>query len=164
MLVEKALKKVAKILFGVSLVFFVTGCSTHRLYGRLERVSSGTSVHEILLTPTPGDWTESSGQRLVVSWLLPRSKFSIDQLTLHADIVFSKGQRDLIEVDSITRWNHWIYEHSNEKIDQRGPIVTYKIWITDKEEILQSFQHKLYREWIDPDVLQEEVLQEEVSF
>lgn len=157
MLIKNISKKWPKIFCGFLLVGALAGCNSSKLYGRLERLSPGISVHQILMTPQPVDWTEPNGQRLVVSWLLPHLKKEADELELHADIVFSKGQRDLVVVKDITRWNHWTYEHSNESISDRGSIVTYKIWITNRGQTIETFQHKLYREPIDPEALQDEV-------
>lgn len=150
------LKGLTKSFLIVSSLILLSSCSSIKLSGRLERMIPGNSVHKILGTPRPDQWKESEGQELIVSWNLLYSKVNSDPLKLHVDIVFTKGQREVIAVDSVHRWGHWTYEHDLEKIKKQGSIATYKIWITQGSRTVEEFRHKLYREWLDADALEEE--------
>jgi len=75
---------------------------------------------------------------------------------LHLDVIFSKGVREVVDVKPISRWGHWIFENPGHKIKERGHISTYKLWITDEEKEIKVFRHKLYREWLDLDSIEDE--------
>lgn len=145
----------SKCLGLVGALTLLSGCSSYRLYARVERMSPGSSVHQILDTPTPKGWKEPTGQRLVVSWVLPRASYSKDKLDLHLDVIFSKGCHEQLKVDSISRLGHWVFENSGAEIKERGHIATYKIWITDADKTIREFRHKLYQDWLDPDQIEE---------
>lgn len=148
----------------VSFAFLLLiGCGSPALYGRLERLNVNALASYPLGTPDPRKDKDWHGQRLVVSWVLaPNLKLDKRQCILQADLIFTNGKSEQVQIRIDRHLGHWQYELIGQEYEQKGGISAYQLTIINQGQKIRNFQHKLYKPLIDIDELHDAI--EEASF
>jgi hypothetical protein len=126
----------------------LTSCSLHRL-----SVQKQYLTHENLASYTVGtpDFrldNPSVGERLVISWSLPKCEKMYESLTFKLRVHFRNRVEDqqtrILEQPS----GYYVYNVRDEKFCQTGGILTYKVDLFRDGILLEEFRHPLWVELI----------------
>ena len=99
-------------------------------------------------TPDPRLNMPMIGQRLIISWMLPREYLSYENLYLEITIRF-RNREEIIEIFDITRAKGtYVFSLLNQDyIDKRG-ILTYKINLIGGGYVLKEWKHLIWSDLI----------------
>ncbi len=144
------------LLFLVPLIF--TSCADSYLSVYSDYLTEKSLASYYVDTPDPRMICPSIGQRLIVTWSLPKCYQKVPDLYLDVQIKF----RNLTEIRDfvpITRLNDtYVYEILNEDYRDTQGFLTYQVILMQDQQMLQQWRHSM---WTDLILLQAE---EEDSF
>lgn len=134
-------------LLGLLCIFGLTSCM-ERLSVHTEYLSYQNLASFHVGTPDPELCCPTVGQKLVISWSLPKFFCSYNQLTLKIKIRFCNNE----ETEVTVRLNHlqgtYIYSLLNDDFFEKGGILTYKVDLLGNDLILDTWNHQLWAERI----------------
>lgn len=97
-------------------------------------------------TPDPRRYCPASGQRLIVSWGVPKEYLCYENLRLEITIRF-RNREEVIETFQISKTRGtYVFTLLNDDYFSKRGILTYKIDLVGDGEILEEWRHKI---WVD---------------
>jgi hypothetical protein len=135
-----------KLLFLSFLTLF--GCSRQHLTIYTDYLSHKNLASYHVGTPDPLRNNPPIGQRLIISWSLPKKALTQEDLHLEAKIRF-RNREEINETFPICkRSGSYYYSLINEDFMEKGGIITYKVDLIGNGEILEEWRHQLWTELI----------------
>lgn len=149
---QKLLVHILRVLiFLIPLVFTSCAHSFLSVYSDYLTERSLASYH--VDTPDPLKICPSIGQRLIVTWSLPKCYQKIPHLYLDVQIKF-RNLTERREFVPITRLNDtYVYEILNEDYRDTQGFLTYLVILMQDQHVLQQWRHSM---WTDLILLQAE--------
>lgn len=103
-------------------------------------------------TPDPRQNCPSVGQRLIVSWSLPKYFLCYENLRLEITIRF-KNHEEVLEVIHLSKnRGTYVFTLLNEDYFSKEGILTYKVDLLGKDLVLEEWRHQI---WTDLILLQD---------
>lgn len=99
-------------------------------------------------TPDPRLNCPPVGQRLIISWLLPKDYANYSDLYLHLQIRFYDQQQEERWIPIHKRKGDYVFCLINEAYLTRGGIATYQVELKSGEICLDQWTHVLWADWI----------------
>lgn len=138
--------KITRILF-LLVIVLQTSC--------IPRLSVQTQIldHEQLAsyavdTPDLRLYYPRAGQRLFISWFLPKEVLTYGSLQLHLRVIFRDYTEDEVLIPIQKRHSYYLYQILSKKYCETGGILAYKVEIIGNGCILEEWRHPLWIELI----------------
>ncbi|MCB1112256.1 MAG: hypothetical protein H7A37_00240 [Chlamydiales bacterium] len=135
------------VLFLASLVLLLlsTGCCCHHVRGNLEYLSIETLASYHVCTPDPLRHCPPIGQRLVVTWGIPKPYFSrYCDLHINLSIIYRNHQTAEVQIPVDKRTSYYVYDIVNEAFCETGGILTFKLELVGDGCLLDEWKHQLW--------------------
>jgi hypothetical protein len=138
-----------KKIFILLILFACTGCSTNTnlsvqtLYFTRETLASYYTE-----TPDPMLINPPVGQKLIVSWNVPRSYLNYADLHVNVRIRLRNKQEVELNIPVEKRCSYYEYVVANELFFETQGILTYKVDLIGGGLILEEWKHQLWHELI----------------
>jgi hypothetical protein len=126
----------------------LTGCACQPLAIRTEYLNREHLASYYVHTPDPQLDTPPIGQRLIVSWALPRAYLNYSDLHLNLIVRLKNHQEYRVQKPINSRRGFYVYPLLNQAFCTSGGIATYKAQIKGADLILDEWQHPLWEELI----------------
>lgn len=136
-----------QILLG--LFILLTGCSTNThlsvqtLYFTRESLAS-----YYVETPDPMLINPPVGQKLLVTWSLPKSYLDYADLHLNIRIRFRNREEIELNIPIEKRYSSYMFEICNDRFFETKGILTYKVDLIGGGLLLEEWRHQLWHELI----------------
>jgi hypothetical protein len=102
-------------------------------------------------TPDPRQNVPAVGQRLIISWMVPKSYFGYENLHLEIAIRF-RNREEVTEIFHILKTRGtYVFILLNEDYFTKKGILTYKVNLIGGNQILETWQHSMWVELITVD-------------
>jgi hypothetical protein len=137
-----------KFLFFIILFFGLTSCSRQHLSIYTDYLSHKNLASYRVETPDPLLADPPIGQRLIISWSLPKAIFSKENLRLEARIRFKNREEVKENISLCKRSGTYMYSLINEDFFDKGGIFTYKVDLISNDTVLEEWRHQLWTELI----------------
>lgn len=128
------------------LLILLCSCCRNHLTVYTDYVSHHNLASYYIATPDPALNNPPIGQRLIVSWTLPKSYGCYDDV--HLDVAIRLKNRELVafEVPIYSRLESYVYPIMNERYCETGGILSYKINLVADGLITEEWRHQF---WVD---------------
>jgi len=128
--------------------FLLYSCSNSPLTVQTDYLSHKDLASYYVDTPDPRQNFPTIGQRLIVSWSIPKSYLAYENLHLCVTIRF-RNREEVIEIFDIlqTRGTYVFTLLNNDFIAKKG-ILTYKVDLIGSGLILAEWRHKIWTDLI----------------
>lgn len=135
--------------FLLFIIPFLCGCCDNTLSVYTDYVSHHNLASYYIATPDPALNNPPIGQRLIVSWTLPKRYLCYDEI--HLDVTIRLRNRELVsfEVPICKRIDSFIYPIMNERYCETGGILSYKIDVVADGEVTEEWRHQFWVELIE---------------
>lgn len=134
----------------LSLLFFLLAGCANRGYLSIQTVylTRETLASYYVGTPDPMLIDPPVGQKLLVSWTVPRYYLNYQDLHLHVRIRLKNHEEVLIDVPVNKCWGSYTYTVANEAYFDCKGILTYKVDLIGNQCVLEEWKHQLWHELI----------------
>lgn len=134
------------------LLFFccclVMGCTQSRLKVHTDYVSHENLASYYVDTPDPFLNCPPVGQRLIISWKVPKDDLLLDDLQVQATIRFRNREEVTVKIPICKSRGYYIYSLLNDDYFAKCGILTYKVELIGGGMILEEWQHQIWHELI----------------
>lgn len=125
------------------------GCSKNRhLSVQTQYFTRETLASYYVETPDPMLINPPVGQKLLISWSLPRSYLDYADLHLNIDIRFHNRGEVTLNVPIEKKCGSYMYVVANEKFFETNGILTYKVGLIGGNCLLEEWRQQLWHELI----------------
>jgi len=128
----------------ISLLLLTTSCQSHYLNVQTHYLSHQDLASFRVNTPDPAKETPIIGQRLMISWSLPKKYFNYQNLMLRVKVRFKDYQEDEVFISIYKKSGTYFYDLAQDEYLNRRGISTYKVELVDNNTIIYSWQHPLW--------------------
>lgn len=125
---------------------FLSGCSKLSVY--TDYVSDETLASYYIGTPDPRLNNPTIGQRLIISWSIPKRWIEYENLHLEIWVRFRNHMEDAFSMPINKPTGTYIYSVLDEDFCETNGILAYKIDMIGGGEILEEWRHQLWVELI----------------
>lgn len=125
------------------------GCSHNHLTVYTDYVSHHNLASYYIATPDPSQNNPPIGQRLIISWLLPKSYNCYEDIHLDVAIRFKNRKLVTFEVPICSHLDSFIYPIMNEDYCETGGILSYKIDLVADGVVTEEWLHQFWVELIE---------------
>lgn len=134
------------LLFFIIFNFLMVGCSSEYLTIYTDYLSHENLASYHIGTPDPQLNNPPIGQRLLISWSLPKNYLQKEDL--HLDIIIRFRNREELKqnVAIFKSSGTYIYSLLNDEYFEKKGILAYKIDLVTKDEIIEEWRHQLWTE------------------
>lgn len=124
----------------------LTSCCKERLVVFTEAVTYESLASYHVCTPDPRLNCPDRGQKLVISWFLPRGS---QDAYIHAKIRFKNLEEieRIFPVDSLR--GHVTYKLVNQDYCRTGGFLAYDIYLIESDQVVENTTHALWTELIE---------------
>lgn len=133
------------------------GCHQQRIVVDNEYISARSLASFWVRTPDPSLCHPSSGQRLIVSWLVPRAYLALEDLHIEMSVRFGDDEEVEVFVPIRRKRGQYIFEALDDDYWDHCGIRTYRAQVIGDGCVLDEWKHQLWAEWIEFDNYQGEV-------
>lgn len=128
--------------------FWLAGCSSSHLSVRTEYLSRESLASYYADTPDPQLEDPPIGQRLIISWCVPRAYLAYPDLHLRL-IVRLHNREEISQLYAINQlFGTYVYEVEGKDYLESGGITTYKVDLMTGDTVLDEWEHPLWVELI----------------
>jgi len=145
--------KISKSFFGFffSLLlanFLLVGCAREKITVHTEYISIEHLASYIVETPDQRKYCPEIGQRLIITWSLPKEYLNHQDLHLQIKVRFYDRSEveESIQVNKIT--GNYLYYLLNDDYFDTGGILTYKVDLIGDGQVLEAWRHQIWAELI----------------
>jgi len=131
-------------------MIILNSCHSHILSVRTSYFTEEDLASYYIGTPDPRLQQPLIGQRLILSWTLPKTT-RFKNTYLHLKVRLKNHQEENVRVTVNHKHGFYIYSLSDKKFQESGGILTYKVEIRTDDHILESWYHPLWVELISFD-------------
>lgn len=129
------------------LIALASCCSNEQLSVFTEYVSIESLPSYRIGTPDPRLYCPDYGQKLHISWSVPKScHYHTLELSLKLRFGNKEEQNELIPLESVT--GIYVFSLLNEEYRKKGGIFTYKVELRGDGQVLKVWEHQLWAERI----------------
>lgn len=136
-------------LFLLILAPFSWGCTRERLSAQTDYITVETLASYFVDTPDPRKFCPNQGQRLTITWSLPKEYNDYQDLHLELVVRFRNRNEDKLDIPIEKATGVYYYKILNEDYFSTGGILTYKITLVGSNQTLEEWKHQLWWEQIN---------------
>lgn len=119
---------------------------TNRLSVRTEYLSHEQLASYTIKTPDPALRCPLIGQRLIVSWRLPKAYLAYPDLHLYVQLRWHTHEEIEQRIPIETRRGYYVYTLADDDYQQSGGVVTYQVEVREQDNTLEKWTHPLWKE------------------
>lgn len=128
--------------------FALSACCTSHLTVQSDYLTIQDLASYYVDTPDPRRNCPTVGQRLIVSWTVPKDYLSYENLRLEITIRF-RNREEVKEIFHLTKTRGtYVFTLLNDDYFSKRGILTYKIDLIGNEMILEEWRHKIWADLI----------------
>lgn len=139
---------ISKLLFTLLLLTILTSCSCNVITVQSEYIDRESLASAHVGTPDPRLNDPPFGQRLIISWSLPREYGRYRELHLDLTLRFRNSEEKSQRIAIHQRQGTTVYEVLDEFYCETKGIQTYKIDLIGDGERLDEWRHQLWADMI----------------
>jgi hypothetical protein len=130
------------------MLFFLTSCAQRPLVVETQYLSHRNLASYHVRTPDPLLNNPPIGQRLLVSWSLPKESLALTDLHLEINLRFRNREsaREIVSIDRLK--GTYLYTVVNESYFKTQGILSYDILLIGGGCIIDEWRHQLWGELI----------------
>lgn len=140
------MQKYARPLCALILIPFLCSCLSERLTAHMSYLSRKSLASYHVDTPDPCLNDPPLGQRLLISWNLPKE--NVSDVYLKLTVRFNNREEKVICQKLRRNWGTYTYTLINEAYFACCGIQTYKVELIRCNEVVECWQHQLWAELI----------------
>jgi hypothetical protein len=137
-----------KFISFLSLIYLSTGCTTNKLSVYIDYLSHENLASYHVNTPDPVLNDPPIGQRLIISWTVPKKYLNYQDLQVQYKIRLRNGEEVSDSIFIKKPSGDYIFSIINNEYFRTGGIQTYKVQIVADREVLDEWLHQLWTELI----------------
>jgi hypothetical protein len=137
------------------LLFCLTSCTYRPLVVQTEYISHENLASYQVGTPDPRLNEPMIGQRLILTWSIPKSYLDYEDLHIHLKVRFHSREEEELEIPVHSHYGTYVYSLVDEKFCASRGILTYKAEMIANHCILEEWRHQLWSELISFDIPEE---------
>lgn len=149
------LNKTKSHFFLLILPLLLTACTEKYLSVHTDYISRETLASYYVNTPDPRLNNPSIGQRLIISWSMPKEYLDYEDLHLDLYIRFRNREETTESLGILKRKGTYIYELLNEEYIQKQGILTYKMDLIGNGQVLEEWRHQIWTDLLNRGACQE---------
>ncbi len=152
------LKRICLYFLFLSPLLMTTGCMKHHLHLQTDYLSRENLASYHVGTPDPLLYCPPIGQRLIMSWSVPREWLREEELKVALHLIYRNHTQEYKEIFLIKSHGLYLFTLINEDYFEKGGILTYKAELIKGDQILDEWCHQLWTDLIliDPPPPEEE--------
>lgn len=135
-------------LFFFYFLFLFSGCSSNKLSVQTIYLSHQNLASYRVHTPDPRLNNPPIGQRLIITWSLPKNYLKSENLHLRLTIRFHTKEQIIEEVPLSKSTGTFTYSLLNDDYFEKQGILTYKVDLIGNNCILKEWKHQMWTELI----------------
>jgi len=140
-------KKISSLALGC-LSLLTVSCQSHYLNVQTQYLSRQNLASFHINSPDPALERPLIGQRLMISWSVPKNFCYLDHLTLKLKVRLKDYQEEEIKVSIQQRVGTYFYDVVQDKFEYTGGILTYKADLLNENCLIYSWTHPLWTDLI----------------
>lgn len=125
-------------------LFLLNSCTCHRLSVQTDYISRENLASYYVDTPDPLLNNPPIGQRLIISWSLPKEYLTYSDLHLNLIVRFHNREQQIQDIPIPDMRGTYLYEILNKQFCQTGGILTYKVTLMGNGCSLEEWRHPLW--------------------
>ncbi len=129
-------------------LFMLSGCSQPFLTVHTDYLSHENLASYHVRTPDPLLNHPPIGQRLIVTWSIPKNYLAFDDLHLEISIRFRNREQLVENLSLLKRSGTYVYALLNEDYTAKRGILTYKVNLIGNGQPLEEWRHQIWAELI----------------
>lgn len=137
-----------KFLFASFALGALTGCVNETLTVHTDYISHENLASSYVGTPDPLLETALVGQRLIISWWIPRRYQDCANLEIHYRLRYGNREEAQAVIRIAKRVGWYSYALTNEEFFEKKGIKTYQVQLYANGEIIDEWQHQLWTKLI----------------
>lgn len=135
----------------LSALAFLSSCGQCSLTVQTDYLTHKDLASYYVGTPDPRQNVTAVGQRLIVSWVVPKSYLTYEDLHLKVTIRF-RNREELIEIFHLSKTRGtYLYMLLNEDYFAKKGILTYKVDLIGGGFLLEEWRHRIWTNLISID-------------
>mgnify|MGYP000308240266 CR=1 FL=1 len=135
-------------LIWICLAILLSGCSCDHLSVHTAYVNKQSLASYHVGTPDPCLNNPPIGERLIISWLLPKGYMQYQDLHLEI-VIHLENKEKICRIFPIYKVSGtYVYSILNEEFFDKGGILTYKVDLVGDQKVLTTWRHQLWTELI----------------
>jgi len=132
-------------------LLFLTGCNKNLLRLQVDYISKESLASYHVGTPDPRLIYPPVGQRMILSWIFPKSFFESQDLTIKLTMHFGDHSIEELNISPKKAYGIYVYCLLNDKYYDKGGFLTYKAEVCCNGKIIEEWHHHLWTELISFD-------------
>jgi hypothetical protein len=141
-------KKARPSLFFLVGLVLLTGCGSVKLSVRTAYCGEEQLAAYYVGTPDPNLSKPLIGQRLILTWSLPKRDYKHKTTFLDLKVRFKDKTEEHVHFPIVHRDSYYIFHVSDKKFIESGGILTYKAEMQRDGTLIKSWYHPLWAELI----------------
>jgi hypothetical protein len=125
------------------LVPLLTGCGGTYLSVQTDYLTEENLASYHVGTPDPLLYCGSVGQRMLVSWTIPKSCPGM-YIVIH--LRYRDREEEVIQLNDLRPRGSYIYYLMNDEYFEKGGIATFKVELFSGDTLIEEWRHQL---WVD---------------
>lgn len=140
-------KQIGLLSLALLFIFICQSC-TNRLSVRTEYLNRENLASYAIKTPDPTLTCPSIGQQLIISWSLPKQYLSYEDLHVNLIVRWHTYEEKQLKIPITSARSYYIYSLVDNQYYQSKGITTYRVEIIGNGEVLETWIHPLWKEWL----------------
>lgn len=131
----------------ISFACLCQSCHT-RLSVRTEYFNQEELASYRVKTPDPALHCPLIGQRLIISWCLPKDDLDYEDLHLNLKIRCHTYQEEELNIPITNRRDYYVYVLTDKQYIDSGGFVTYEVKVMGGGSVLETWTHPLWKNYL----------------
>ncbi len=137
------------------LLILLSSCGGKHLSVQTDFVTEEDLASFYVNTPDPLLNSGSAGQRLHVSWSLPKSYYGCEEMHILIQIRYKNREEAVLPLNNLRCNGTYTFSILNDEYFEKEGIRTYKVQLFSGETLIEEWVHQLWVELITFDELDE---------
>lgn len=140
--------RIKLFLFGLAALFILSGCQRKILRMQVDNISRENLASYQVGTPDPRLIYPPLGQRMIVSWYIPKEEFQKQQYMIKISIIYGNHSQEEQWYTPQQYCGMYVRALLNEQFFEKCGILTYKSELYACGQLVKCWKHHLWTELI----------------
>ncbi|MEC7839160.1 MAG: hypothetical protein VX777_03875 [Chlamydiota bacterium] len=129
-------------------LLILTSCNKNLLRVQVDYISKESLASYHVGTPDPRLIYPPVGQRMIISWLIPKQHFDTNDITIKVTMHFGDHSIDTLNITPKNAMGMYVYCLLNDRYYDKCGFLTYKAEVCCNGMVIEKWQHHLWTELI----------------
>jgi hypothetical protein len=148
--------RVSAVLFAITFLMLSSSCQQKILRMQVDNISRENLASYQVGTPDPRLIYPSVGQRMIISWYIPKEEFNTNDISIKISIVYGNHTKEELWYKPQQACGMYVRALLNEQYFEKCGILTYKSEMYACDQPIKYWKHHLWTELISFDPLDDE--------